>query len=391
LRQGAGHERPPGQPTLRIAFVMPEASPRPVGGAKTVYRYADELAARGHYVALVHPQESLLASVRARLDRDPEIQPLNSGSGSGDADAAGTEAGRQPHPWYKSRPDVLDLLLPRLEERWISSHYDFVIATNQQVVAPIQGYSPRMGRKLYFLLDYESYLLGDREERRRTRQTLKIDWPIMVRSPAVRRLVESVAGRPCYLVPGAIDTDTFQVTIPVESAERTLVGFPARTERTKRTFDAVRALELARAQLPSPIRGWCFGYEQIDNLPPWITQHLAPDDQGLRELYNRSRIFLVPSQWEGFGQPGAEAMACGAALISTRNGGVEMYAEDRRSAILCPPCDPQAMAAAIVQLIRDDRLRQAIAHQGTLSLRGASWREAAIAFERLLMAEVADR
>lgn len=41
----------PGQSTLRIAFVMAEASPRPVGGEKTVYRYADELAARGHYVA----------------------------------------------------------------------------------------------------------------------------------------------------------------------------------------------------------------------------------------------------------------------------------------------------------------------------------------------------
>lgn len=49
------------------------------------------------------------------------------------------------------------------------------------------------------------------------------------------------------------------------------------------------------------------------------------------------------------------------------------------------------MAAAIIQLAQDDRLRQAIAHRGTLPLRGASWRGAAIAFERLLMAEVADR
>ena len=106
------------------------------------------------------PEESLLASVRARLDRDPEIQPL--GSGPGIADATGTEGGRQPHPWYKSRPDVLDLLLPDLEERWIPGHFDFVVATNQQVVAWVQGCSPRMGRKPYFLLDYESYLLPDR-------------------------------------------------------------------------------------------------------------------------------------------------------------------------------------------------------------------------------------
>jgi hypothetical protein len=148
-----------GRPVLRIAFVMAEASPKPVGGAKTVYRYADELAARGHQVVLVHPQESLLASVRARLDRDPELQ--SQGPGSKDADPTGTaERGGQPHPWYKSRPEVLDLLLPGLEEQWIPGHFDFVIATNQRVVSWVEGYSQRMGRKIYFLLDYESYMLG---------------------------------------------------------------------------------------------------------------------------------------------------------------------------------------------------------------------------------------
>lgn len=30
-------------------------------------------------------------------------------------------------------------------------------------------------------------------------------------------------------------------------------------------------------------------------------------------LYNRTRIFIVPSMYEGFGLPGAEVMACGAA------------------------------------------------------------------------------
>ena len=242
-----------------------------------------------------------------------------------------------------------------------------------------------MGRKIYFLLDYESYMLGDSEERRETRRTLATDWPIVVRSSAVRRLVESVAGRTCHLVPGAVDTDTFHVAVPIQGPERTSIGFPARTERTKRTYDAVRALELVRAHLRSPMNAWCFGYEPMANLPPWITHHRAPDDHRLSDLYNRSRIFLVPSEWEGFGRPGAEAMACGAALISTRNGGVEMYAEDGCSAVLCPPRDPPAMAAAILRLTEDDALRQRIGRKGARSLVGSTWREAAIAFERLLV------
>ena len=45
-------------------------------------------------------------------------------------------------------------------------------------------------------------------------------------------------------------------------------------------------------------------------------------------------------------------MACGAALISTRNGGIETYATDRHSALLCPPRDPPRMAEAIIQLVQ---------------------------------------
>jgi glycosyltransferase involved in cell wall biosynthesis len=373
---------------LRIAFVMAETSPRPIGGAKTIYRYADGLAARGHRVVLVHPRASLLASVRARLDQDPDIR--SPGPSPGD-EGAGDAVPDQAHPWYHSRPEVGDLIVPTLDERWLPGTYDAVIATNQKLVARVQDYSPRMGRKLYFLLDYESYLLGDAAERRVARRSLRIDWPIMVRSLAAKTLVASVRDRPCHLLPGAIDTDRFRMTVPVDSHQRAAIGFPARTERTKRTYDAVRAIELVRSRVRPPPPVWSFGYQRIENLPDWVTHHLAPDDRRLRELYNRTKAFLVPSEWEGFGQPGAEAMACGAALVSTRNGGVEMYATDRRSALLCPPRDPPRMAEAVIALLEDDRLRQAIAREGARSIRRRTWPDAVVALERLLLAETSPR
>ena len=374
---------------LRLAFVMPETSPRPIGGAKTIYRYADELAARGHRVALIHPRESLLASVRARLDRDPDVRSPESSS-SVDR-VAGDAVDGQAHPWYRSRPEVLDLIVPTLDEKWIQGEYDAVIATNQKLVARVQRYSPRMGRKIYFLLDYESYMLDDGVGRRLVRRTLRLDWPIIVRSLAAQNLVASVSNRPCHLLPGAIDTELFRVTIPIDSSERASIGFPARTERTKRTYDAVRAIELVRSRTRLPLGIWTFGYQRIENLPNWVTHHLAPDNQQLRELYNRSRMFLVPSEWEGFGQPGAEAMACGAALISTRNGGIETYATDRHSALLCPPRDPPRMAEAIIQLVQDDPLRKAIAREGARSIQRPTWRDAVVDLERLLTAATSSR
>ena len=85
-------------------------------------------------------------------------------------------------------------------------------------------------------------------------------------------------------------------------------------------------------------------------------------------------------------------MACGAALISTRNGGIETYATDRHSALLCPPRDPTRMAEAIIQLVPDETLsRQAIAREGARSIQRPTWRDAVVGLERLLTAATSSR
>jgi glycosyltransferase involved in cell wall biosynthesis len=369
---------------MRIAFVMPQMSPYPIGGAKTVYQYADALAARGHHVVLVHPRESLLRSVRRRLDVDPEL----SATASNELDSAvedGIHDFTNPHPWYFSRSDVQNLVVPSLAEEWIDGRFDLTIVNNQQAVSWVQAYSPRMGRKIYFLQDYESYMLGEAPEREETRQTLHIDWPIICTSFAGMDLVKSVADRSCHLVRNGIDTALFRPTVPIECKERTLIGFPARIERTKRTMDAVRAAQLVRPQIPPDVTFWCFGSRRISGLPAWIIQHVAPEDTQLVTLYNRSKLFLVPSQYEGFGRPGAEAMACGAALISSANDGVQTYAKHEDSAILCPPCDPPLMAAAITRLMNDECLRRRIAQKGASDIALWSMHDAAVQFEQTIL------
>ena len=149
---------------LRLAFVMPDVT-RPIGGAKTIYRYADELAARGHRVALIHPRESLLASVRARLDQNPDV-PVSRIPPPASTASPATRSTARRIPGTAPGQEVLDLIVPTLHEKWIQGEYDAVIATNQKLVARVQRYSPRMGQKIYFLLDYESYMLGDDAGRR---------------------------------------------------------------------------------------------------------------------------------------------------------------------------------------------------------------------------------
>jgi glycosyltransferase involved in cell wall biosynthesis len=342
-----------------LVFVLPRTSPRPIGALKVIYEHADQLAARRHRVTLVHPCQT------------------------GQAEGPGAD----PHPWFEFRSKgVRSLVVPDLAGHSIPGHFDLVVGTAWQTVAAVQALPPRFGRKTYFLQDHESYLLGDEAIRAAMTRTFAVPWPLIVNSEPVQHLVETVAGRHCHRIPCVVDTAAFGLDIPIDSGARQLIGFAARTEQAKRTSDAITALQLVRSHLPVGRRpgAWCFGAYPRAGLPSWITHYPAPSDSELRQLYNRTAVFVVPSLHEGFGLPGAEAMACGAALVSTRNGGVNAYATHAKSAWLCPAGDPQALASATNKLVSDASLRHRIARAGATDVGCQKPGDAADALEAVL-------
>ncbi|MBN1690100.1 MAG: glycosyltransferase family 4 protein [Dehalococcoidia bacterium] len=75
----------------------------------------------------------------------------------------------------------------------------------------------------------------------------------------------------------------------------------------------------------------------------------------LIQLYRSSTLVAVPSTYEGFGLPAAEAMACGAPLVSTTAGALPEVVGD--AGILIPPADSEALTAAIAQLMESPAKR----------------------------------
>lgn len=75
----------------------------------------------------------------------------------------------------------------------------------------------------------------------------------------------------------------------------------------------------------------------------------------LVNLYRQAALVAVPSTYEGFGLPAAEAMSCGAPVVSTTAGALPEVVGD--AGILVPPADPAALASAIGSLLANPAKR----------------------------------
>ncbi len=74
------------------------------------------------------------------------------------------------------------------------------------------------------------------------------------------------------------------------------------------------------------------------------------DDDALADEYRRAWVFCLPSSYEGFGIPYAEAMAAGLPVVATPNHGARYVTDAGRSGILSGIDD---IDAPIVRLLRD--------------------------------------
>jgi glycosyltransferase involved in cell wall biosynthesis len=92
-------------------------------------------------------------------------------------------------------------------------------------------------------------------------------------------------------------------------------------------------------------------------------------------LYSGADLFVMPSLYEGFGFPVLEAMACGCPTITSAVSSLPEVAGD--AAMLTPPDDTVALAAAMGRALADPSLRATMRERGLAQARRFSWRSAA--------------
>jgi glycosyltransferase involved in cell wall biosynthesis len=104
-----------------------------------------------------------------------------------------------------------------------------------------------------------------------------------------------------------------------------------------------------RARLQKIANGAVIFWGQRDDIPPLL---YAMD------------VFVLPSLAEGFGIAAAEAMACGLPVVASDVGGLREIVARNETGILVPPRDANALAHALLELLRDENKRRAFGERG---------------------------
>jgi glycosyltransferase involved in cell wall biosynthesis len=175
------------------------------------------------------------------------------------------------------------------------------------------------------------------------------------------------------MVANGVDTDLFCPDASVARDPSEILCVARASDPNK----GVRTLVEALALLPEPARMTLVDEDHAESPARKRAAELGcshrlrivgrVSTQGLIELYRRAALVAVPSRFEGFGLPAAEAMACGTPVVAAASGALPEVLRRGGGGILVPRDHPAALAQAIASLLERPAER---ARLGNLGRRG---------------------
>jgi glycosyltransferase involved in cell wall biosynthesis len=82
-------------------------------------------------------------------------------------------------------------------------------------------------------------------------------------------------------------------------------------------------------------------------------------------------------------------MASGTAVVTTDCGGIRDYAINDYNSLITPPGNPSAIAEAVIRVLNDQRLREALIQNGLETAKQWTWDRVTDKFEKVIKEDIA--
>lgn len=372
---------------MKVAFVSYECPPEAGGGIGTyIQQAADMLAARGHHV-------EVFAGSTDRTGTDDR--------------ANGVTVHRVAAPDRRKFPS---LIAPVFAARHRAVGFDVLEgpdylaeAAESRVAAPDVPYIAKLHTSLLFVRQIEREVLGPvgrlRARWAAWRRGLPPDWspghPTSRREIADVRSADGVAA-PSHSIgsrvvkewgvdPARVATYPYPFTPAADylavkpGSDQPVVTFVGRLEIRKGVENLARAVPLVRRAVPGARFRFVGG--TLGSRTPGVTMELrlkrmlaghtgavefmgrrAPEE--LPGLLADTAVCVFPSLWESFGFVALEAMAAARPVVASQNCGLAELIDQGRVGRLVDPRSPADIAAKLVEILQDGRLRRELGEAG---------------------------
>lgn len=326
-----------------IHFLLLGVSPRPVGGYKVVYEYANALVAGGITVHVWHSTAfyaQMADTARTYKQLKAALRALHSRLRT-----AGNLVS-----WFNLDPRVHVHLTAGLPRPALSRN-DAVIATAIETTEHAGALGRQSGAHSASLIQHLETWSAPIDYIRRA--WAAVDTRITIAPWLAEECTH--AGLSSVTIPNAIVADDFPPGPSLAHRPRRVLSLlsPHRYKRPDVVIDALREIH----QLVPDAELVTFGQQAApESLPAYIEHVVQPSPARLRSLYQGATVYLCGSDAEGWHLPPAEATLSGAAVVSTDIGGVRVSMED--DALYATAGDALGLARAAESVLIDPAAAQ---------------------------------
>jgi len=351
----------------RIVFLLPSHVYRPSGGVKVVFEYANYLANHNWQVTVV---SGSTASFRRVSWYECVKSTLR---------YSFILATRRYCPtWFNLNERIRTIPVPSLNQRFVPVA-DVYVATAVETAEQLMEYRTK-ARKLYLIQGYEDWNVG----KDRLLATYRSDLSKIVIARWLYDRVSQYSPSQVTIIPNGFDFEKFGCDCPVEKRNPLSVAFMYHAQPCKDVPTGLRALELVHQKHPN-LNVNMFGvYRKGRDIPDWMSYTQNPSQKVLRELYNKSSIYLAASRDEGWGLTVGEAMICGCAVCCTDCAGFKEMVSDGKNGLMSPIGDAVQLAQNLCNLIECNSQRAIYARSGMERIQDFSWENSFKKFEERL-------
>ncbi|OIM20748.1 hypothetical protein ATX59_07470 [Oenococcus oeni] len=363
---------------MKINFVMPIFyQNKPVGGFKIIYSYANALVRSGDDVTITYMSDAFPSyrSIGYFLKQMTRYFY---------------------HKLFKYFPKkvkwfALDkrirLVIDKTPIKYTFINADVVIATASSTAKIVKSLPINKGTKFYFLQHDESTFPVDHD----TVSTWGLGLHLVAIAQWIKdRVQKKYPNVPVSIVPNFVNFSAFPFSNSINHRKR-IISMLIHDDPIKGTVYGLKALQIIKNKFPDvgiilfgtaeKPRGLDFDFKYYHNA----------SEPELSKIYNESMVYVMPSILEGWGLTATEAMQSGAALVTTKNGGVDDFTTADFSAIKVSAKSVLALATGIERLLTNDQLRQFIAKNGHDTIQQFTLERSIKLFKNILIAEMKEK